>query len=142
MFLSGDLMNRLIPEIAKICGYVPGDRVTAQDVEKLAHHIPEADAFQMTEEIARRNYDGAAAKLAELLAGDAEPIEIMGVIGWQVRQLYAAKIAEKSGRGRARFLWRSSAPRASTARGRSPKPRQSFRFRRLRTACACARSAP
>ena len=99
VFLSGDLMNRLIPEIAKICGYVPGDRVTAQDVEKLAHHIPEADAFQMTEEIARRNYDGAAAKLAELLAGDAEPIEIMGVIGWQVRQLYAAKIAEKSGRG-------------------------------------------
>ena len=53
----------------------------------------------MTEEIARRNYDGATAKLAELLAGDAEPIEIMGVIGWQVRQLYAAKIAEKSGRG-------------------------------------------
>ena len=41
----------------------------------------------------------AAAKLAELLAGDAEPIEIMGVIGWQVRRLYAAKIAEKSGRG-------------------------------------------
>lgn len=99
VFLSGDLMNRLIPEIAKICGYVPGDRVTAQDVEKLAHHIPEANAFQMTEEIARRNYDGAAAKLAELFAEDAEPVEIMGVIGWQVRQLYAAKIAEKSGRG-------------------------------------------
>ena len=99
VFLSGDLMNRLIPEIAKICGYVSGDRVTAQDVEKLAHHIPEADAFQMTEELARRNYDGAAAKLSELLAGDAEPVEIMGVIGWQVRQLYAAKIAEKSGRG-------------------------------------------
>ena len=62
VFLSGDLMNRLIPEIAKICGYVPGDRVTAQDVEKLAHHIPEADAFQMTEEIARRNYDSAYAQ--------------------------------------------------------------------------------
>lgn len=141
VFLSGDLMNRLIPEIAKICGYVPGDRVTAQDVEKLAHHIPEADAFQMTEEIARRNYDGAAAKLAELLAGDAEPIEIMGVIGWQVRQLYAAKIAEKSGAAR-RSSWRSSARRASTARGSSPRLRQSFPFRRLRTACGCARSTP
>lgn len=99
VFLSGDLMNRLIPEIAKISGYVSGERVTVQDIETLAHHIPEADAFQMTEEIARRNYDGAAAKLAELLAGDAEPIEIMGVIGWQMRQLYAAKIAEKSGKG-------------------------------------------
>ena len=91
------IFKSIIPEIAKICGYVPGDRVTAQDVEKLAHHIPEANAFQMTEEIARRNYDGAAAKLAELFAEDAEPVEIMGVIGWQVRQLYAAKIAEKSG---------------------------------------------
>lgn len=80
VFLSGDLMNRLIPEIAKICGYVPGDRVTAQDVEKLAHHIPEANAFQMTEEIARRNYDGAAAKLAELFCRGRRAVEIMGVI--------------------------------------------------------------
>lgn len=99
VFLSGDLMNRLIPEIAKICAYVSGERVTAQDVEKIAHHIPEADAFRMAEDIAARNYDGAAAKLAELLAGDSEPIEIMGVIGWQLRQLYAAKIAEKCGGG-------------------------------------------
>lgn len=98
VFLSGDLMNRLIPEIAKICGYVPGDRVTAQDVEKLAHHIPEANAFQMTEEIARRNYDGAAAKLAELFAEDTEPVEIMGVIGWQVRRSMPRRSRE-TGRG-------------------------------------------
>ena len=99
IFLSGDLMNRLIPEIAKISGYVSGERVTVQDVEKLAHHIPEANVFEMTDDIARRNYDGAAAKLAELLAGDADPIEIMGAVGWHMRRLYAAKIAEKSGKG-------------------------------------------
>ena len=99
LFVSGDLMTRLIPEITKISSYVSGERVTVQDVEKLAHHIPEANAFGMTNLIAVGSYDAAAGKLAELLAGDAEPPEIMGVIGWQIRQLYAAKIAEKSGRG-------------------------------------------
>ncbi len=100
-FLSGELMNRLIPEIDKICAYTRGERVTVREVEAVAHHIPEADAFQMTECIARGDYDGAAHYLSELLAGDAEPVEILGVIGWQMRQLYGAKIAMETGRGTA-----------------------------------------
>ena len=99
MFLSGDLMNRLIPEIDKICAYAKGDAVTVADVEAVAHHIPEADAFQMTECIANGNYDGAAGYLGELLAGDREPMEILGTIGWQMRQLYAARVAIDTGRG-------------------------------------------
>ena len=99
MFLSGDLMNRLIPEIDKICAYAKGDTVTVADVEAVAHHIPEADAFQMTECIANGNYDGAAGYLGELLAGDREPMEILGTIGWQMRQLYAARVAIDTGRG-------------------------------------------
>ncbi len=99
IFISGNLMTRLIPEITKIAGYVQSDRITVQDIEKLAHHIPEATAFEMTDAIAGGNYDTAMNKLAELLAGDAAPAEMMGSIGWQIRQLYAAKIAEKSGRG-------------------------------------------
>jgi len=99
MFLSGELMNRLIPEIDKICAYAKEGRVTVQDVEAVAHHIPEADTFQMTECLARKDFDGAAGLLSELLAGDSEPMEILGLMGWQMRQLYAAKIAETSGRG-------------------------------------------
>jgi len=100
-FLSGELMNRLIPEIDKICAYAREETVTVRDVEAVAHHIPEADAFQMTECIAAGDYDGAAHYLSELLAGDAEPMEILGVIGWQMRQLYAARVAMDTGRGQA-----------------------------------------
>ena len=81
MFLSGDLMNQLIPEIDKICAYAGSDRVMVRDVDAVAHHIPEADAFQMTERIAEGDFDGAAHFLSELLAGDREPMEIMGTIG-------------------------------------------------------------
>ena len=97
-FLSGDLMNRLIPEIEKICAYTKGDRVTVADVDAVAHHIPEASAFEMTDCISRGDYDGAARYLAELLAGDAEPVEIMGAVGWQMRRLYAARVAVETGK--------------------------------------------
>ena len=48
IFISGDLMNRLIPEIDKIAAYAKGERVTVADVEAVAHHIPEAVIFTMT----------------------------------------------------------------------------------------------
>ena len=99
MFLSGDLMNQLIPEIDKICAYAASERVTVRDVDAVAHHIPEADAFQMTERIAEGDFDGAAYYLSELLAGGREPMEIMGTIGWQMRQLYGARIAQVTGGG-------------------------------------------
>ncbi len=99
VFLSGDLMNRLIPEIDKISAYTKSDRVTAADVDAVAHHIPEASAFEMTDRISLGDYDGAARYLAELLAGDAEPTEILGAIGWQMRRLYAARLVMDTGAG-------------------------------------------
>ena len=99
VFLSGELMNRLIPEIEKVCAYTKEDRVTVADVDAVAHHIPEASAFEMTDRISLGDYDGAAGYLAELLAGDAEPTEILGAVGWQMRRLYAARVAMDTGAG-------------------------------------------
>lgn len=93
MFLSGDLMNRLIPEIEKISTYAKGERVTMADIEATAHHIPEADAFQMTDCISKGDYDGAAHYLSELMAGNREPIEVLGAVGWQIRRLYGARVS-------------------------------------------------
>ena len=98
-FLSGDLMTRLVPEIEKLCAWAKDEYITVEDVEAVAHHIPEADVFRMTDCIAKKDYDGACDLLAELLAGDEEPIMILGLIGSQIRSLYAAKLAEVSGRG-------------------------------------------
>ena len=94
IFISGDLMSRLIPEIEKIAGYAKGEKVTPADVEAVANHIPEAVVFDMTEYIAARKNNSALAILAELMADkNNEPIMVIAVLGKQMRQLYAARLA-------------------------------------------------
>lgn len=98
-FLSGELMNRLIPEIEKICAYAKGEEITMADIDAVAHHLPEADVFAMVDAIAAGKTDTAAALLSELLAGDAEPIMITALVGAQFRALYAARLAQERGLG-------------------------------------------
>ena len=100
IFISGDLMSRLIPEIEKISAYAKGDSVTQDDVEAVANHIPEAVVFEMTELIAQKKSNSALAVLSELLADkNNEPIMMLAVLGKQMRQLYAARLAVEKGLG-------------------------------------------
>ena len=100
IFISGDLMSRLIPEIEKIAAYAQGSKVTQADVEAVANHIPEAVVFEMTELIAQKKVNSAMAVLAELLADkNNEPIMMLAVLGKQMRQLYAARLAQEKGLG-------------------------------------------
>ena len=55
--------------------------------------IPEARVFEMTDQLAARDYDGACRTLADLMAMGEEPIAILAVIGTQMRRLYAARVA-------------------------------------------------
>ncbi|MDR1131544.1 MAG: DNA polymerase III subunit delta [Oscillospiraceae bacterium] len=100
IFVSGELMLRLIPEIEKIAGYAKGGRVTAEDIENAASRIPEASVFEMTDRLSERNFDKAAALLAELLASGEHPIKTLAMIGFQLRRLYTARIALDNGLGR------------------------------------------
>ncbi len=94
IFISGDLMNRLIPEIEKVAAYAKGDKVTREDVEAVANHIPEAIVFDMTELIAQKKINSALSVLSELLSDrDNEPIMMLAVLGMQMRRLYAARLA-------------------------------------------------
>ncbi len=100
IFISGDLMSRLIPEIEKVAAYAQGERVTADDVEAVASHIPEAVVFSLTDHIAARHYESAAQTLAELLADkNNEPIMLLALLGAQMRKLYAARLAQENGLG-------------------------------------------
>lgn len=100
IFISGDLMSRLIPEIEKIAAYAKGERVTLSDVEAVANHIPEAVIFDMTDYIAQKKYNTAASVLAELLADkNNEPIPMLAMLGLQMRKLYAARLAIEEGLG-------------------------------------------
>lgn len=101
IFTSGELMTRLVPEIEKIAAGAPGGEVTAQDIDRLAQHIPEADVFAMTDALAARNYDAAAGLLAELLStGENHPIMLLALIGGQMRKLYAARVALDAKKGK------------------------------------------
>lgn len=97
---SGELMNGLIPEIAKIAAGTPGREVTAEDVERLASPIPEAQVFKLADCLADGDYDGAARQLHELLSAGEEPIMALAVIGMQMRRLYTARAAIEDGLGR------------------------------------------
>ena len=100
IFVSGDLMNRLIPEIEKVAAYAKGDVVTVSDVDAVAHHLPEAVVFEMTDHLARREYNAAMEVLNELLSDkNNEPIAMLAVIGGQMRRLYAARLAAEKNLG-------------------------------------------
>ncbi|RAZ95163.1 DNA polymerase III subunit delta, partial [Klebsiella oxytoca] len=88
IFLCGDLMNTLSAEIAKIAAYSPHTRVTREDMDAVA--IPQIDAvvFQMTDAMARKDFDKAASVLADLLHSQQPPIMILAAMGKYFRQLY------------------------------------------------------
>lgn len=87
MFLSGTLMNQLIPEIEKLSSYAAGETVTRQDIQAVANRLPEADVFEMVDDLSRREFDKAAFRMATLLRNKEHPIKLLAVIGLQMRRL-------------------------------------------------------
>ena len=78
IFFTGGLMNTMIPEIDKIAAYVEGDTVTRADILAVAHRMPEAVAYELTDRLADQDYDGAMRILADLLADKANtPIFVL-----------------------------------------------------------------
>ena len=101
IFLSGQRMSALIPEIEKVAHYAPGEAVTESDIDAVAHHIPEADAFRMTDALGSRDYEAGAAILQELLQMRTEPpVKLLAAIGGQMRNLYAARLAREENLGK------------------------------------------
>lgn len=100
LFMSGKQMNRLIPEIDKISGYVKDENVTKSDVLEIATRIPEADVFDMVGAVAAKRFDRAFEKLSDLLnSRDSEPIAIVSLVGTQFRRLYGVRLCIENGGG-------------------------------------------
>jgi len=114
IFLCGDLMNNLISEIGKVGAYAKGRRVTRQDIDAVATPQLDAVVFQMTDAIAAKDFNRAAAVLGDLLHMQEAPIKLLAVLGRQLRQLYSARLALEHKKGGAYLmeLWgmRSSYP--------------------------------
>ena len=107
IFVSGDLMNKLIPEIEKIAAYAKGERITVADIDAVAEPVLDARIFDMTNAVTARDYDRAAAILSELLRMQTEPIVILAALGKELRKLYTARMALDTGKDRfwVKQLW-------------------------------------
>ena len=91
IYLSGDQMKALIPEIEKIAAYAKGEKVTASDVNAVANRIAEADIFDLTDAIAERRFNTATGILADLLEQrDSSVPAILSMLSTQFRRLFFA----------------------------------------------------
>lgn len=93
IFLCGDLMNGLIPEIEKIAAYAKKEPITRQDIDTVAIPIVEAVVFEMTDALTAKNFDKVFSILNDLYTLRQEPIMLLAVLGRHFRQLYTARIA-------------------------------------------------
>lgn len=98
-FVSGTLMNRLIPEIEKIASFAQGSVISRADIDATAHRIPEADIFEMTDMLSQGKIDSAAKLLSDILSDkNNAPIYIHAVFSQQIRRMYAYKLASSKGK--------------------------------------------
>ncbi|MBD5098898.1 MAG: DNA polymerase III subunit delta [Clostridiales bacterium] len=104
IFLCGDLMHDLASEIGKLTAYAAHPRVTRADMDAVV--IPKLDAvvFQMTDAMARKDFDKAASVLADLLHSQQAPIMILAAMGKYFRQLYTARLYLDAGKSRGEFM--------------------------------------
>lgn len=134
IFVSGDLMSKLIPEIEKVAAYARGEKVTVSDVEAVAHHVPEAVIFTMTDYLADQKFNSAISVLAELLGDKSnEPIAMLAMLGRQMRNLYAARIALDRGED-SRWLMKELGIRSEYAARSLVRSARGFSLPRLKRA--------
>ena len=110
LFTCGSLMRGLIPEVEKIAAYARHERITVAYIDAVAEPVLDARIFDMTNAVTARNYDRAAAILADLLRMQTEPIAILAALGKELRRLYTARLALDGGKDRVwlKELWSMS----------------------------------
>ena len=104
IFLVGDLMHDLSAEIGKIAAYASQARVTRADMDAVAIPKVEAVVYQMTDAMARKDFDKAASVLADLLHSREAPAMILSAMGKYFQQLYTARLYLDAGRGREELI--------------------------------------
>lgn len=96
IFVSGEYMSILIPEITKIASYSNTGTVSVDDINLIAHHIPEADTFEMLNCISNKKFNLAIKMLGDLISNkENQPTVIIAAIGYNLRKLFGQKLLNK-----------------------------------------------
>lgn len=98
LFLCGDSMTNLVTEVQKIAAYSKTKRITREDIDAVGTPEISARVFDMTDAIAKGDYDRAASIMGDLLELRENPIKLLVIIAKQLRQLYYAKLCLEDGR--------------------------------------------
>jgi len=100
LWVCGTRMNTLIPEIVKVCGVAEGEEVTKAHIDAVAKRAPETTIFNLTDALGEKQFNKAAALLADLLADrDEPPQKQIAMVSEQYRRLYVTRVAIDSRRG-------------------------------------------
>lgn len=97
--LTGSSMTTLAAELGKLSCYTDQPEICRKDIDDVVIPVLEAQIFDITKDIGRKDFDAALMKLQNLLRQDTEPISICAVIGKQLREMYAAKVLSEQGKG-------------------------------------------
>ena len=99
IFLTDGTMTTLSSEISKINAFVTGDTINRSDIDMVVEKSLDAKVFDITDAMAKKDFDGALSKLNEVLAMQSEPVAVLAAVGANLRRLYHAQVLAANGKG-------------------------------------------
>lgn len=99
LFLTDSSMSVLAGEIGKLASYASGTEVRKSDIDAVVVPVLTAQSFQISDAIAKGEFEKALRILQDLFAMQTEPLMILGAIGSQLRRMHYAKLITGCGKG-------------------------------------------
>ncbi len=99
VFLTDGLLSSIASETDKVASFATGPAVTRADIDMVVEPSLDAQVFDITDAMAKRDFDAAMQKLSVVLAGQNEPIPVLAAIGANLRRMSAAHTLMAAGKG-------------------------------------------
>ncbi len=101
LFLCGDSMTSLVSETEKIAAYSKTQKISRADIDAVGTPVVSARVFDMTDAIAKMDFDRSASIMGDLLQLGEAPIKLLAIISKQLRKIYYAKLCLERGKDKA-----------------------------------------
>ena len=99
LFMTDGSMSMLASEIGKVAAFASAQEVQKSDIDALVTPVLNAQSFQISDAIAKGEFELALGILQDLFAMQTDPILILGAIGTQLRRMHYARLITGCGKG-------------------------------------------